>query len=119
MGRRKEDGSSIRFYLNRSQAVATNVYLLLYPKPWILRDLQQPTLIVDGIFRRLVSLDQQEIVYQGRTYGGGLDKIEPNELQRVVVGTFTELETSIPALSEWKSFVQSMAVTQQPLPFTS
>ena len=74
-----------RFILNHSKAVAANVYLLLYPKP-----------ILEGYTRRkydnarhfwklLNSISSENMLSEGRVYGGGLHKLEPRELGRVAV----------------------------------
>lgn len=95
----KTDGKSIRFYRNKSQAIAANVYLMLYPKPAMTHyyhaDIE---ILYDHIFEQLSTLKQYEVVHHGRTYGGGLDKIEPNELARVVLPRPNEIEGLLQAL---------------------
>lgn len=73
----------IRFFVNFSNAVATNVFLNLYPTP----DLAA---CLDGNRDRLVELGQalnnipaECVLHAGRAYGGGLHKIEPKELLEV------------------------------------
>lgn len=89
MGRGKS-GRPFRFVLNQSNAVATNVYLLLYPKP---------TLRVDPrrIWHYLNHLDPSVLIREGRVYGGGLYKIEPSELARVHIPP-SVLQVEDPAL---------------------
>ena len=43
-------------------------------------------------FKQLLEIDQQEIENRGRSYGGGLDKVEPNELKRVLLPVAKDFE---------------------------
>ncbi|MCP4168096.1 MAG: XamI family restriction endonuclease [Chloroflexi bacterium] len=77
---REKSANPFRFFLNLSQAIAANVFLLLYPKPVVIAS-------IDGCEdRRLALLDilngltRGHVVRAGRTYGGGLHKLEPKEL---------------------------------------
>ena len=82
MGRGTGEKKPFRFIWNQSRAIATNVYLLLYPKPLlkdIVRDYEKATLIHEG----LNFLEADELREEGRVYGGGLYKIEPRELKRM------------------------------------
>jgi hypothetical protein len=83
MGRRN-GGRFIRFIRNHSDATATNVYHLLYPGPTL-----QPLLDTDGglLDRVFAGLREAEdsLESAGRTYGGGLTKVEPRELETVVL----------------------------------
>lgn len=117
MGRKKADGSSVRFIRNRSKAIATNVYLLLYPKPAVKQLCLESDAIIDQIFALLLALDQTEIVYQGRTYGGGLDKVEPNELQRVVLGAPEKVRLFVPELNAIMESARTKDAAQLALPF--
>lgn len=119
MGRKNDAGTSVKFFRNKSQATATNVYLLLYPKAQVLKHCQQPGAFIDTLFHLLLKLDQSEIVYQGRTYGGGLDKVEPNELKRVVLGTREELRDYIADLDRILRSPRPEGATQISLPFSN
>lgn len=82
MGRGTGDKNPFRFIWNQSKAIATNVYLLLYPKPLlenIIADNEKAALIHEG----LNCLDADELREEGRVYGGGLYKIEPREMKRM------------------------------------
>lgn len=68
-----------RFIRNRTQAVATNGYLLLYPRP----ELHLGAEALDRVWRHLSGLDPQVLLREGRVYGGGLYKLEPRELAAV------------------------------------
>jgi hypothetical protein len=81
MGRAKQGrASAFRFIRNRSRAIATNSYLMLFPKPssgisdWL-----------DDAWIKLSQVAPSSMRAQGREYGGGLSKIEPRELARVVI----------------------------------
>jgi len=86
MGRgRGASGPALRFIRNRSRAIATNSYLMLFPKgrvgseDWL-----------DDAWIKLSGITADAMRAEGREYGGGLSKIEPKELSRVVVPGFAE-----------------------------
>lgn len=78
-----KNGRSFRFILNHSQAIAANVYLLLYPKPPLARAIAGDAGLVRRIWETLNLISPSEIVGEGRVYGGGLHKLEPSELGNV------------------------------------
>ncbi|CAN5527292.1 hypothetical protein BH11ARM2_BH11ARM2_01850 [soil metagenome] len=82
MGRPKEGQPLFRIIRNRSKATATNVYLLLYPKPWLVKADYDGGLI-DRICTELRLLSSGAFTSEGRVYGGGLHKMEPKELARL------------------------------------
>lgn len=93
MGRTNSSrGKAFRFILNDSNAIATNVYLMLYPKP-ILVDalLHQPSLKRD-LWLNLNDISDEALISGGRVYGGGLHKLEPRELGNM----FVDLASNIP-----------------------
>ncbi|NEQ98067.1 MAG: N-6 DNA methylase [Cyanothece sp. SIO2G6] len=84
LGRRKSnDGRIFRFILNLSNAVAPNVYLLLYPRKNLADYFSSYPAKVREIWTILNALDPASLVEEGRLYGGGLHKIEPKELGNV------------------------------------
>lgn len=84
MGRiRDTNASPFRFILNRSLAVGTNVFLFLYPKPFLQRLLSVDSQRTMQLFALLKGLRPAELLRNGRTYGGGLHKMEPKELRGV------------------------------------
>jgi hypothetical protein len=89
MGRSRE--RPFRFIWNRSNAVATNVYLLLYPKESVARILNARPLLWENIFKALKSIHPEEFFSEGRVYGGGLYKIEPAELMRLSVDELAKI----------------------------
>ena len=72
-----------RFILNRSQATAANVYLMLYPIPALARALEGAPELTRRIWEFLDSIPSETLLGEGRVYGGGLYKLEPKELANV------------------------------------
>lgn len=86
--------SPFRFILNHSTATAPNVYLLLYPKAIRLKNDSQ---LLRSIWHELKQIAPNDLMAEGRTYGGGLHKIEPNELANAKIREkkFSELGESV------------------------
>ncbi|GEO43020.1 hypothetical protein SAE02_71680 [Skermanella aerolata] len=80
-----------RFILNRSQATAANVYLLLYPKPILEAALQRCPELGRKIWEFLDQIDAATLLGEGRVYGGGLYKMEPKELANVPADAIAKL----------------------------
>lgn len=80
-----------RFILNRSQATAANVYLLLYPKPALAKALASNSEIGRQVWEILNGIDAATLLGEGRVYGGGLYKMEPKELANVPAETIATL----------------------------
>src|SRR5271167_3430909 len=82
MGRGSNGKLPLRFIWNKSQAIATNTYLLLYPHPSLAKVMKRP-----GMAARLYSILQEaatkEMHKHARRHAGGLLKIEPRELLNV------------------------------------
>ncbi len=92
MGRsRSPDEHPFRFFLNLSDAIATNVFLMLYPKPDVRFLLGENRSRMEELLGCLNSLEQQVLINGGRIYGGGLHKLEPSELANL----------PMPRLPEW------------------
>ena len=83
MGRGKENGMPFRFILNHSNAIASNSYLLLYPKENLVNLLKDDDYSYNKIWDALQSISVDDMESEGRVYGGGLKKIEPKELAKV------------------------------------
>lgn len=90
----KRKGRPFRFILNNSQATAANVYLMLYPKPWIERALQDSPELKRQVWLFLNETCPKVMLGEGRVYGGGLYKLEPRELGNVPATFMLDLLTS-------------------------
>lgn len=72
--------SPIRFLLNLSDALVTNVYLNLYPNEILSSLLREDKGRLFELQKALNEIPIDEVLRAGRSYGGGLHKIEPKEL---------------------------------------
>ena len=89
MGRSLDGKAPFRVILNQSLAIATNVYLMLYPR----RPLRRQMVSASAYQKALATLSQivdAEWRANGRVYGGGLYKVEPRELGRLAAGSLLE-----------------------------
>lgn len=82
MGRGEKGERMFRFILNESNAIATNGYLLLYPKKEY-KYLFNSKDFSHEIWKMLNDISSDDFLQQGRFYGGGLHKIEPRELLNI------------------------------------
>lgn len=73
-------GKPFRFMLNHSRAIAPNVYLMLYPKTALQKMLKINPDLARSVWQALNGISLETLVSEGRVYGGGLHKVEPNEL---------------------------------------
>ncbi len=81
MGRsRNGDDVPFRFIRNHSSAIAANVYLNLYPNPELCRALSRKPELIRSLWELLRNMTRGALISNGRTYGGGLHKLEPKEL---------------------------------------
>lgn len=90
MGRSTNGRKPFRFFWNQSQATAANVYLLLYPKPELLRVLKTTPKSFNVVFEFLQAITSEMFLNEGRVYGGGLYKLEPKELARIPANKIAE-----------------------------
>ena len=93
----KRSGRPFRFILNHSAATAPNVYLMLYPKGSLDRIIAQSPQLKSQVCEFLNRIGPDELLNEGRVYGGGLYKLEPKELGRVPAAKLVDL---LPEL-EW------------------
>lgn len=85
MGRTSIEGCRSRFFLNRSRAVVLNNYFALYPRPHVTDLLSSGEVRDTELLDALCSISEEEIAREGRVYVSGLHKIEPRELERLIV----------------------------------
>jgi hypothetical protein len=83
MGRGRKGAKPFRFFWNRSDATATNVYLMLIPKAPMAAVLRRDPSKAKHVVDYLSETDPKELLGHGRVYGGGLHKLEPKELGRL------------------------------------
>lgn len=90
MGRKGKGHKMFRFILNESDAVATNAYLLLYPKKEYAYLLKNRQLLLK-VWEQLNKIPTESFGENGRFYGGGLHKMEPRELLTLPAEGIAEL----------------------------
>lgn len=84
-------GRPFRFILNSSVATAANVYLAMYPTANLAGAMRRDSTLLRGIWEMLNQITPDKLIDEGRVYGGGLRKLEPNELANVDVTAIAEL----------------------------
>lgn len=83
IGRSDHDGMPFRFLLNHSAAIATNVYLMLYPLPPLAEQLRRNPDLLRILWQQLKATARETLLGHGRVYGGGMHKLEPKELANI------------------------------------
>ncbi len=88
LGRGADEKRPFRFIWNQSQAIATNLYLMLYPRQCMAALLRQRPELSAEVFKILGDVTGHELRCRGRVYGDGLYKNEPKELARISADAF-------------------------------
>lgn len=83
MGRGDGTSSPVRFIFNDSDAIAANSFLMLYPKADLKAILDENPKSAEEVWRLMAEIPSADITASGRSYGGGLYKVEPRELANV------------------------------------
>jgi adenine-specific DNA-methyltransferase len=78
-----KNGRPFRFILNNSKATIANVYLAMYPTARLARALELDPALIRRVWAVLNAITPDELLGEGRVYGGGLHKLEPKELANV------------------------------------
>jgi hypothetical protein len=91
MGRAQAGSSALRFIWNKSNAIATNTYLMLYPRSGLEALFRKRPTTVAKVFALLKDAACDTMDEQSRMHAGGLHKIEPREL----------LEVRLPSIPNW------------------
>jgi hypothetical protein len=72
------------------------VYLLLYPRPALRKALAEDPELAERVWQALQRIPAEALTGEGRVYGGGLHKMEPNELAKAPAhGVFALLRGTI------------------------
>lgn len=90
MGKAHSGKPAIRFIWNKSDALVTNTYLMLYPHPPIENLLEVRPELKEILFNLLKDTSQKSLREYSREHAGGLEKIEPRELEAVLIGPMPE-----------------------------
>jgi len=98
MGRSSNGQAPFRVFLNESRAIATNVYLMLYPKEPLRRTLGDEA-ARRGVFDCLKRIVASHWKGSGRVYGGGLHKVEPRELGHLSARLLLEVHPELNAVT--------------------
>lgn len=99
MGRGSGHKQPFRFIWNRSRAIGTNLYLMLYPQNGLAVMLRQHTELSADVYTLLRQVTAHELRGEGRVYGGGLNKIEPSELARI---------SAVPFVRQWPALTSTV-----------
>lgn len=90
MGRGETSRRMFRFIMNDTEAITTNVYLLLYPKKNCAKDLESRD-VREKVWGVLNAVSESRLMNSGRIYGGGLYKMEPKELMDMPMPEMAEI----------------------------
>jgi hypothetical protein len=83
MGRGTNGEPPLHFVWNKSKGIATNTYLLLYPKPDLEKAIERDPSLEHKLFLVLQDASKSVLREKSRIHAGGLHKIEPRDLAHV------------------------------------
>jgi predicted RNA methylase len=86
-----KSGRPFRFILNNSKATVANVYLAMYPTARLARAIEHDSGLIRRVWEVLNQLTANQLLDEGRVYGGGLHKLEPSELASVEATAICQL----------------------------
>lgn len=92
----KEGKKPFRFVLNRSKAIVSNSYLILYPKPPLEKKIKEKPQLKEQLLQALNQITGKAMTDEGRVYGGGMHKMEPKELANVPANEISALFRQLP-----------------------
>ena len=104
-----KSGRPFRFILNKSRATIANVYLAMYPTPLMERAMQADPSFVRRAWEALNRITPEQLLGEGRVYGGGLHKLEPKELANVPVPELMEMLPLRERLPDQPTFFEAVA----------
>ena len=84
-------GRPFRFILNHSQATVANVYLAMHPTTVLAAATEQEPRLWHQVWTLLNQITPEDLLGEGRVYGGGLHKLEPKELANVPAAAIAEI----------------------------
>ncbi|MBN1867871.1 Eco57I restriction-modification methylase domain-containing protein [Candidatus Sumerlaeota bacterium] len=84
-------GRPFRFIFNASRATVANVYLAMYPRPILGLALARDPNLIRHVWQILNEIAPDQLLGEGRVYGGGLHKLEPRELANVDASAIAEV----------------------------
>ncbi len=68
-----------------------NVWLAMYPTPFLSTALARDPSLIRRIWEHLNRITPESLLGEGRVYGGGLHKLEPKELANVAVPAIADI----------------------------
>lgn len=80
IGRGNDSTNTFRFILNKSKAIVSNSFLMLYPNNELQLVIKGNDYKKEELLELLNEITQSEFLEHGRVYGGGMRKFEPKEL---------------------------------------
>ena len=86
-----KDKKPFRFIHNKTTAIVSNSYLILYPKIHLLSLIENHPEISEQILNSITEITGQALLDEGRVYGGGMHKLEPKELSNVPAEALQQL----------------------------